>query len=403
MNKGKKKWLIITIVIVLITDLIAFFVGNRISLVLPNGSVEISRSDYNQIMAFQKLFVVRNELYKYYDGKISDSTLASGAIKGMTEALNDPYTVFMDESESKDFNTQIEGQDYVGLGIQVANESNKITVEGVFAGSPAEKVGIKTKDVIQKVNGTAVTGNDLNKAVSMMKGKENTNVTVTIYRAGKGSFDVVATRKKVSYSTVTGQMINNKIGYIQISMFDANTAKNFDTELSELQSQGMKGLILDLRDNGGGLVDQSVGVASNFIDKGKDVVYTLDKNNAKDDYTSDGGLAIGMPLVVLVNGNTASASEILSGALKDYKAATLIGEKTFGKGIVQITLDTGDSTQLKVTSAKWYTPNGENINHKGFTPDIEVTYPKELENKPYDRNTDPQFQKALETITGKVK
>lgn len=403
MLKNKKKWIAITVVIILLTDIAAFFIGNRVSLGLTNGNVEISRSSYNEIMKFQKLFLVRDELYKYYNGKISDDTLVSGAIKGMTDSLKDPYTVFMDESESKDFNSQIQGQDYVGIGIQVSNENNKIVVEAVFADSPAEKAGIKAKDVIEKVGGVAVTGNDLNKAVSMMKGKENTDVTITLNRAGKGSFDVKATRKKVSYSTVTGEMINDKIGYINITMFDENTGKNFNKELAQLQSQGMKGLILDLRDNGGGVLEDSVSVASNFIEKDKIVTYIVDKNNKKEVYKSDGGSAIGMPLMVLVNGNTASASEILSGALKDYKAATLIGEKTFGKGIVQSTLNTGDSTQLKVTIAKWYTPLGENINHTGFKPDVEIKYPQDLMNKVYDRNTDPQFKKALDMVSEKVK
>jgi carboxyl-terminal processing protease len=400
--KDKKKLIIITVVIILITDIAAFFIGNRVPLILTGGNVEISRSDYDEVMKFQKLFAVRAELYKYYNGKINDNTLVSGAIKGMTNSLNDPYTVFMDENESKQFNTEIQGQNYVGIGIQVGDDNNKITVEGVFVGSPAEKAGIKVGDVIEKVNGVAYTGNDLNKAVSNMKGKVNTDVTITINRAGK-SFDVKATRENVTYSTVTGQMINNKIGYISISMFDENTGKNFDNELAELQKEGMKGLILDLRDNGGGLLDQSASVASNFIEKGKTIVYTVDKYNEKDVTTSDGGSAIGMPLMVLVNGNTASASEILSGALKDYKAGTLIGEKTFGKGIVQQTFDTGDNTQLKVTIAKWYTPLGENINHKGFVPDVVVQYPQALMNKPYDRTTDPQFIKALDMINEKVK
>lgn len=403
MSKNKKKWIIIAVVVLIITNSISFIVGNRIPISLPGGNVELSQSSYNEVMKFQKMFVVKNELEKYYNGKIDDKVLVSGAIKGMTDSLKDPYTVFMDESESKQFNTQIQGKDYVGIGIQVANDNKNITVEGVFADSPAEKAGMKSRDVIEKVNGTAVTGSDLNKAVSMMKGKAGTDVTITINRAGKGSFDVKATREKVSYSTVTGEMLNNKVGYIAITMFDENTGTNFKKELSQLQAQGMKGVIIDLRDNGGGVLQDSVSVASNFIAKDKTVTYTVDKNKSKDVYKSEGGSAIGMPVMVLVNGNTASASEILSGALRDYKAGTLIGSKTFGKGIVQSTLDTGDNTQLKVTIAKWYTPNGTNVQHDGFDPDVVVKYPQELLNKTYDRNTDPQFKKALDMVNEKVK
>ncbi len=403
MSKNKTKWIIIAVVVLIITNSVSFIVGNRIPLTLPGGNVQLSQSSYNEVMKFQKMFVVKKQLEKYYNGKIDDKVLVSGAIKGMTDSLKDPYTVFMDETESKQFNTQIQGKDYVGIGIQVANDNKKITVEGVFADSPAEKAGIKSRDVIEKVNGTAVTGNDLNKAVTMMKGKAGTDVTITLNRTGKGSFDVKATREKVSYSTVTGEMLNNKVGYIDITMFDENTGANFKKELSQLQTLGMKGLIIDLRDNGGGVLQDSVSVASNFIAKDKTVTYTVDKNKSKDVYKSEGGSAIGTPVMVLVNGNTASASEILSGALRDYKAGTLIGSKTFGKGIVQSTLDTGDNTQLKVTIAKWYTPLGTNVQHNGFNPDVVVNYPQELLNKTYNRNSDPQFKKALDMVNEKMK
>lgn len=400
---NKRKWVICTVAILIITNILAFSIGNRVSLSLPNGNVEISKANLDEVLKFQKMFAVRDQLYKYYDGKIDDNALVNGAIKGMTNALNDPYTVFMDANETQSFNNQIQGQEYVGIGIQVENRDNKVTVNAVFDGSPAEKAGIKAGDAIVKIDGTAIAGADLNKAVSMMKGKENTNVTLTIARTGRENFDVVAQRKKIAYNTVTGQMLSNNIGYIDISMFDENTGENFDKKLQELKAAGMKGLILDLRDNGGGVLDDCLKVASNFIDKGKTVVYTVDKNNKKQIYKSEGGNTVGIPLVVLTNGNTASASEIFSGAIKDYKAGTLIGEKTFGKGVVQTTFNTGDNTQLKVTISKWYTPLNENINHSGFQPDIEVKYPQDLLNKPYDRNSDPQFQKALEVINSKVK
>lgn len=403
MINNKKKWIIFTVAILIVTNVLTFLIGNRVTLSLPNGNVEISRTSLDEVMKFKKLFLVREQLYKYYDGKIDDNTLVNGAIKGMTNSLNDPYTVFMDAEETKSFNNQLQGQEYVGVGIQVENREDKVTVNAVFEGSPAEKAGVKSGDSIIKVNGTQITGTELNKAVSLMKGKEGTNVTLTIQRAGKGNFDVVAKREKIEYNTVTGQMLSNSIGYIDISMFDENTGENFNKKLQELKNSGMKGLILDLRDNGGGILDDCLDVASNFVDKGKTVVYTVDKNGKKQVYKSKGGSAIGIPLVVLTNGNTASASEIFSGAIKDYKAGTLIGEKTFGKGVVQTSFNTGDNTQLKVTISKWYTPLDENINHKGFQPDMEVKYPQELLNKPYDRNSDPQFKKALEVISSKIK
>lgn len=406
MNKVKRNWIIGTVVLVLATNTITLFMGPTIYQFIPNSNVVISRSAYNDIIKFQKMFYVKNQLNKYYDGKIDDSKLVTGAIKGMTEALSDPYTVFMDESESKSFNTTIEGQQYVGIGAQVGIRGSNVIIVNPFEGSPAQKAGIQAGDAIISVDGTAVTANDLNKAVSLMKGKQGTTVKITLNRAGKGNFDVVCTREPVVYNTISGEMLADGIGYIHIDMFDENTGDNFDKKLAELKKSGLKGLIIDLRENGGGVLGDCMKVASNFIDKGKLVVYTVDKDNKKEVFNSYGGTSVGLPLVVLTNGNTASASEIFAGAIKDYKAGTLVGEKTYGKGVVQNTFDTGDNTQLKVTVSKWYTPLGENINHKGFKPDVEVKYPdyeKNLENNTYDRSKDPQFSKALEIINGKVK
>ena len=205
------------------------------------------------------------------------------------------------------------------------------------------------------------TGKDLEKAVSMMKGKENEAVTLTINRKDKGSFEVSMKRAKIDLVTVKGEMLESNIGYIQLTMFDENTAKNFENKLAELQSKGMKSLILDLRGNPGGLLDQCVDITSNFVPKGKVIAYTIDKDKKRKDYNSKGGIAIGMPLTVLTDEGTASASEIFSGAVRDYKVGTLVGEKTFGKGVVQTMLYRSidgfdDGTALKVTISKYYTP-----------------------------------------------
>lgn len=401
-KNSKRRWIIITVIVLVLTNAASLFIGSNY-LLSPNGSVSVDNNTYNEIMKFKKLFAIRDELYKYYDGKIDDNALVTGAIKGMTSSLNDPYTVYMDQQETKDFNSQIQGQEYVGLGMQVEAKDNKVVVVTAFDDSPAQKAGIKSGDAIVKINGTEVTGKDLDKAVAMMKGKAGTSVKVTIYRAGKGNFDVTATREKIVMNTVTGEMLSNNIGYIQISMFDENTGANFNKKMAELKTQGMKALVLDLRDNPGGLLTACVDVTSNFVTKDKTIVSMIDKNNSKEVYKSKGGDYIGMPLVVLVNENTASASEIFSGAIRDYKLGTLVGVKTFGKGIVQNVFDTGNGTQLKVTISKYYTPNGENIHHKGIKPDIEIKYPDNLKNLPYDRNTDPQFKKALEIIKSKLK
>jgi carboxyl-terminal processing protease len=403
----KNKSIVWIIVLVLVTNVITLFVSNQISIRTPNGKVIIGREAYNEISKFQKLFLVKNKLYEYYDGKISDDVLVEGAIKGMTNSLEDPYTVFMNKKEFLDFNSQTEGA-YTGLGLQVGVKEDNIVVIAPFDDSPAKKAGVISGDIIEKVNGTDVSGKELEKAVSMMKGKENEAVTLTLNRKGKGSFDVSMKRAKIELITVKGEMLENNVGYIQLTMFDEHTADNFQKKLSELQSKGMKSLIVDLRGNPGGLLDQCVDVTSNFVPEGKVITYTIDKDKNKKEYNSKGGSAIGMPLTVLTDEGTASASEIFSGAVRDYKVGTLVGEKTFGKGVVQTMLYRNvdgfdDGTALKVTISKYYTPVGENIHHIGIKPEVNVVYPQELKEKDYDRKLDPQFKKALELAKDKIK
>jgi carboxyl-terminal processing protease len=397
----KKKWIVIVIAILLVTNLLSFYGGSTMVLTLPNGQI-VSRKD---VGVFQKLFQIKNQLYKYYaGGTISDSVLADGAVKGMTSSLNDPYTVFMNKKDYASFNSMMQGNDneYCGVGVVVEPQDDKVLILSVFDGSPAKKAGILPKDIILKVDGKAVSATNLDAAVALVKGKEGTAVTLTLYRASKGSFDVKLNRQKIVSPNITGEVLGNNIGYIKMGMFDANTGKDFDNKLTELKSKGTKGLILDLRQNGGGYLDQCIEVTSNFVKKGNTIVYTIDKNNLKEVSKSIGGIANGMPLVVLVDGNTASASEVFSGAIKDYKAGTLIGTKTFGKGIVQSTLvDRSDDTALKVTISKYYSPLGINIHKKGITPDIVVECPEDLKYKDY-RDQDPQFQKALEVIKDKI-
>ncbi|BAH08204.1 S41 family peptidase [Clostridium kluyveri] len=388
----KRKWIAYTVVIVIITNVLTMF-----------GTVSfIKNAQGNAVGKFEKLFEVRNQLYKYYYGSIDDSVLVEGAIKGMTESLNDPYTVFMNKKEFESFSAQTEGN-YYGIGIQVMTKENNIVVVDVFDNSPAKQQGITSGDIIQKVDGTTVTGKNLDKAVSLIKGKENTEVTLALYRESKGSFDVKVKRKKIDINTVKGEMLKDNVAYIQIDMFDENTAESFKNELKKLSSQGMKSLIVDLRDDPGGMLDQCVDMVSNFVPKDKVIVSTIDKYKNKKEYKSKGGDFNNLPVTILTNENTASASEIFSGALKDYKLATIVGKKTYGKGVVQTILDTGDSTALKVTISKYYTPSGSDINKKGINPDVEVEYPDELKESSYDRNKDPQFNKAYEIAKNKVK
>lgn len=398
---NKKKWITWTIVIVILTNVVTFMGTNLISLSIPNGKVILDRRSYNRLLEFSKMFAIHDIIYKKYDGNIDEKALQEGAIKGMTASLNDPYTVFMTKKEFDEFNVQTVGN-YSGVGLQVQAKDSKIIIADIFEDSPAKSAGVLPKDEIEKVNDIPVTGKELDKAVVLMKGTEGSTVKLTLYREGKGNFDVSLKRAKINLVTVKSEMLNDNIAYMQITTFDENTSDNFKKHLAKLKQSGMKGLIIDLRGNPGGLLNECVDMVSDFVPKGKGIVSTIDKYKKEEKYKSKGGDYIGLPLVVLTNGGTASASEIFSGAVRDYNIGILVGEKTFGKGVVQSLLDTGDGTALKITVSKYYTPNGENIHKKGIKPDIEIKYPIDLLKQPYSREKDPQFNKALEVIKQKL-
>lgn len=413
-NNFKKKKsvrvLSMSLALVLIVG-ISIYAGNRLTAwgVLPLTnvkSVQASLDKVNDTDNFKKVLDVREMLYRFYDGEIDEAKLTEGAIKGMVSSLGDQYTYYMNEKEFSDFKEKSQGN-YMGIGIQVAVKDGKITVVAPIEGSPAQEAGIEPGDVILKINGEPVTGKDLEKAVSMMKGTTKENIKLTLYREGKGEFNVSVMRDVIKSVNVKSEMIDGDIGYIKVLGFDEGTAKDFETQLKSLEDKGMKGLILDLRGNPGGFMKECVDLVSNFVPKDKVIVSTIDKYGNKEENVSKGGIAQGMPLVVLIDGGTASASEIVAGAIRDYNLGTLVGTTSFGKGIVQVVLDKigkeKDGTALKVTISKYYTPNGENIHKKGIEPNIVVEYPEELTEKPYNRENDPQFNKALEVIQKEIK
>lgn len=420
-NRRKIRLAVTRISILVITNIVTFYIARNLYFSFNTADKNIgenlpgiainTKPTREDVDTFEKLFLVKDKLYKYFDGEIDEDKLVEGAIKGMTDSLGDPYTVYLNQKEFERLNTTTVGG-YVGVGIHVGvikekdTDKDEVVIISPIADSPAEKVGLLPGDVIVKVNGEVI-GKDIDKAVGIMKGKKGEPVTLSIKRKEKEIFDVEVVRDEIVFVTVRGEMLENDIAYISINTFDEHTAADFEKKLSELQQQGAKGLVLDLRGNPGGLVSACVGVSSNFIQSGKEVVSTIDKYDNKKVYKSSGGNAINLPIVILTNGGTASASEIVSGALKDYGKATIVGEKTFGKGIVQSILyrnidGFGDGTALKVTISSYYTPNGINIHKKGIEPDIEVKYPEELLEEEYSREADPQLQKALEVINEKV-
>lgn len=408
MNK-KKLWIIISASVTggIIFSYLTIIVLAKVIMpggfvAIPGGVTVFSKDDYENYKEFQKLFSVKDTLYKAYDGEINEENLVAGAIKGMTNSLNDPYTVFMDKKEYEEFSKQTQGI-YAGIGVMIKkNDKDMIEVVTVYDNSPAQKSGLKKGDVIARVNGTNVTGSDMSKAVTMMTGEVGKSVVATVLR-DNALIDITMKTAKIERNTIEGEIISDKIGYLKISEFDRRTSENFIKELGVLNSKGMKGIIIDLRGNPGGYLDEVVEVASNFVQKDKLLVSTIDKYNKKLEEKSTGGISIGLPMVVLVDEGSASASEIFTGVIKDYKLGTVVGKTTFGKGVVQTLYDTKDGTALKVTISKYYTPSGENIHKIGIKPDVEVEYPKDLYGKEYDRSKDPQFGKALEIITSKIK
>ena len=323
--------------------------------------------------------------------------VSEGIYKGLVSGLEDPYSVYYTEEE---FNALMEESsgNYCGIGAMVQKnvETGLVSVVKVFKNSPAEEAGLKAGDVLYKVGDMEITGLDLDTLVkTYIRGEEGTTVDLTVLRGDEhDKVELHITRRAIEAETVEYKMLENNIGYISVSEFDQPTYTQFKTAIDELQNDGMKGLVIDLRDNPGGLLDTVVDMLDYMLPDGL-LVYTADKNGNGDKYYSDDGHQVDIPLVVLVNGNSASASEVFTGAIKDFKWGTIIGTQTFGKGIVQDILPLGDGSGLKITVAHYYTPSGFDLHGKGITPDIEVELD---ETAVYGEDSDNQLKAAIEKL-----
>lgn len=409
-NNSKVKVLkyIVLIAVLGVTYLGVFYLGNMVATkgvimgTVPEKAID-DLSQVGDVSKYYNLFNLRNMLFSTYDGEIDDEKLLEGAMKGMADAIGDPYTVYMNQDEFITFIESSQGSFY-GIGAQLGIRDNNVTVIAPVEGSPAEKAGLKAGDIILKVDDYEVNELNTEAVVSRVRGEEGVPVTLTIKREGvEDPLEIKIVRAEIKTESVKGEILEDGIGYIQLTTFsDEEVSDKFVEKLNELKQQGMKKLILDLRGNPGGYLNECVEIASNFIPEGEVITYTIDKYDKKVISNSLGGDAIGMPLVVLVDGGSASASEVVTGALRDYEVATIIGTRTFGKGIVQqLRVLPNDMGGLKVTTSKYYTPNGENIHGTGIEPNIVVEIPQEVLDMDYDRSIDPQFQKALEVIREK--
>jgi len=369
-----------------------------------SGKVSGAAIDWNKVT--DKEEEIYNTIDEYYLNGIDNDKMKDGIYKGMVDSLGDPYTVYYNSEEYKQFTSSSSGT-YSGIGVAVSQNvtTGAITIVKTFKKGSGEKEGMKPGDVIYKVEGKKIEGLELSKVVSMIKGEEGTFVKVTVLRDGK-EIEFNLERKKLEVDTVNYRMEDRsgkKIGYISVSEFDEVTASQFKSAISELNKEGMEGLVIDLRDNPGGLLDVTCEMLDRMIKKGL-LVYTVDKYGKRVDQDATDSDSFDKPVAILVNGNSASASEVFSGAMKDYKAATLVGTKTFGKGIVQSIVPFGDGTAMKVTVSKYYTPNGVNIHGTGIEPDVVVELSKDAtKNGKYDRKNDNQLDKALDVVVDKLK
>lgn len=335
----------------------------------------------------------------YYEDVDVDA-MKEGLYQGLFNALDQYSQYFTKEEYDELMKSDVSGS-YSGIGATLNQNSDtkQVTVVSVQDGSPAQEAGIQAGDVIVKADDYTAADMELSEFVSHLKGEEGTKVTVQIYRSSDHSYkDLTLTRKSLEIKTVDSQMLENNVGYIRITEFVQTTTGQFETALNDLKAQGMTSLIVDLRSNPGGLVSSVTDILQNIIPKGM-IVYTEDKYNNRNEYQSTGEKQLDMPLVVLVNENSASASEIFAGAVKDRQCGTLIGTTTFGKGIVQGIQNLSDGSGAKMTTSRYYTPNGVCIQGKGIEPDITLEYQfLGNDDQAYSYSLDNQIQKALEVL-----
>ena len=377
--------------------LYTYFTKNPAYSLITGDNTYLENSDIDTYLKTIKTAIDKNYLWKE---KIDEQKLKDGAVEGYVEGLGDKYTEYIPKSEMDDFTENITGS-FVGIGVyMIADEdSEKIIVYYPIPDSPAEKAGIKSGDAIINVDGKDYGYDDFDTIADSIKGKEGTRVKLVIERDGQ-KLDFEITRQRVETNPISSKSLNNNIGYIKLPSFDSDSSKRLKEKIDELITNGTKSLILDLRNNGGGIVDEANKIADLFLDKGKTIMTTKDNKGKEETEKTKSKIEYDFPIIVLTNENTASASEILTAALKDNSRAKVIGTKTFGKGVIQTVITLLDGSGLKITTAEYFTPNGTEINKKGISPDIEIKLPDTVKNiYALKDEDDTQLNKAIEELS----
>lgn len=360
-----RKYIVALVILVLVPLCTSILAGQKVA----SGQNLALSSTRDPEQEFQIAFRVFKFILENYLDEVNVERVIRGAIKGMVESLGDPYSVYMEPSNYQDFVEEMEGS-FEGIGINITVKDGYVTVVAPLKGSPAEKAGIRPGDVILGVDGKGVKGLSTTEVSRLIKGPKGSRVVLKVSRRGVGEFDVTVMRDTIELDTVDFKLLGDGIGYIEITMFNEQTGREFTEALTKLKSLGMKGLVLDLRNNPGGLLEPALSVAEHFVPEGP-IVYVVTRFGDKKTLRSSTP-AEDYPLCVLVNGGTASAAEIVAGAIQDWQTGTVVGTRTFGKGTVQTVINLGGRGGLRLTTAEYLTPAGRSIRDVGLVPDVVV-------------------------------
>lgn len=384
------------VMLIILTAAITFIITSTVMY----GKLGKKEVQYITTSGIGKTFqLFRNYISDKYIGEIDDEKMLESAIKGYIEGLGDEYSEYITKDEMKKYMEDAMGN-YVGIGVYIAatSDTNQIIVLMPIKGSPAEEVGIISGDIITKVDGVEYTGEQLSEASNALKKEEGTKVQVEVLRNNEIlNFEI--TRKSIKVNHIESEVLENNIGYMQISTFDEGCYEEFKQNWEELNSKNINSLIIDLRNNGGGIVDEALDIADMMVEKDKVLLITKGKKEKENETKAKTDKVINIPIIILINENTASSSEILSAAVKENNNnVKIVGTKSYGKGVIQTIYTLTDGSGLKLTTNEYFTPNHNTINKIGITPDIEVEFPKEENLYTVEKKNDTQLQKAIELL-----